>query len=98
MTIAIVCGPADVAFDECICCGGSATLGGTSEPVIGPTGLRYCSLDCHDEWEDYLATLAEKRAAICRVCGSDNGVCVTSYPDIDGTEVAWNHTYERTGP
>lgn len=47
-------------FDECCCCGGSATLAGTQEAIPGSSpSLRYCSVECHDDWEDHLA---EQRA------------------------------------
>lgn len=60
--------------DECCCCGGSATLGGTQDAVPGSVpSLRYCSLECHDEWEDFLAEQAQQRsAAWCDMCGYDN--------------------------
>ena len=66
---AIVC--MDVCGDTCCGCGGSATLGGTQEAIPGssPT-LRYCSIACHDEWEDELAHRAELRAC-CPLCGFD---------------------------
>lgn len=45
--------------DECCCCGGSASLGGTQDPVPGSRpSLQYCSVECHDDWEDFLATQA----------------------------------------
>lgn len=34
--------------DECQCCGGSASLGGTQQPLVTDIGT-YCSTDCHDE-------------------------------------------------
>ena len=68
------CDAADVGvLDECCCCGGSATLGGTQEAVIGSVpSLRYCSTECHDEWEDHLLTLAGSRNT-CSTCGYDCG-------------------------
>lgn len=58
-------------FDECCCCGGSATLGGTVEAVIGSQrSLRYCSIECHDDWENFLAEQRE-RVTCCPSCGYD---------------------------
>jgi hypothetical protein len=60
--------------DTCCCCGGSASLGGTQHPIPGSVpSLRYCSMECHDDWEDYLARQAEWRASDwCPSCGFDN--------------------------
>jgi hypothetical protein len=37
--------------DECQCCGGSASLGGTQEALRTDIGV-YCSAECHDEIRD----------------------------------------------
>lgn len=61
----------DICGDTCCCCGGSATLGGTQEAIVGSAAtLRYCSIECHDEWEDHLASERE-RMACCPSCGFD---------------------------
>lgn len=69
-----MCGPDDVAPDTCCCCGGSASLGGAQEPVPGSVpALRYCSMECHDDWENYLAGMREWAATnFCPACGFDN--------------------------
>lgn len=78
MTVDAVFLCTDICSDTCCCCGGSATLGGTQEAIVGssPT-LRYCSTECHDEWEDYLAAGWE-RLECCPVCGFD---CKEHAPD-----------------
>ena len=60
-----LCDANDVGMaDTCCCCGGSASLGGTQHPIPGSVpALRYCSIDCHDDWEDYLAERSERAAA-----------------------------------
>ena len=72
--VIIICGPDDVAKDTCCCCGGSASLGGTQFPIPGSVpSLSYCSLECHDDWENYLAEQDEKRVTNwCSMCGYDN--------------------------
>jgi len=58
-----LCTAEDIGLaDSCCCCGGSASLGGTQDPVPGSVpSLRYCSIDCHDEWEGVLADREERR-------------------------------------
>ena len=62
--------------DTCCNCGGSASLGGTQPPIPGSRqSLRYCSVKCHDEWENRLVERAEaqdRRLACCPECGFDN--------------------------
>jgi hypothetical protein len=63
-----LCTAADIGLaDTCCLCGGSASLGGTQDPIPGSVpSLRYCSTECHDEWEDELARRreqAERQAA-----------------------------------
>jgi hypothetical protein len=57
---------------ECACCGGSATLGGRQEAIPGSAPiLRYCSVECHDEWEDHLAQRGAPDGKTCESCGYD---------------------------
>lgn len=64
MTV-IVC--ADLG-SECACCGGSVGR----DPIPSPRGLRYCSVECFDDWEEYLDQQDRARAAEwCPTCGYD---------------------------
>jgi RES domain-containing protein len=59
---------------ECACCGGSADLGGRSDPIPSPRGtaLIYCSTECFDAWEEHLDEQDRLRAAAwCPTCGYD---------------------------
>jgi len=58
--------------DECLNCGGSASLGGTQEPVVSDRG-RFCSEDCAADAEEF-AQRAKREAASswCPSCGFDN--------------------------
>lgn len=76
----IVC--TSTGYDECCCCGGSATLGGTQEAIPGSSrSLRYCSIECHDSWEDFLATERE-RFTYCPSCGYDCGEHADDCPTL----------------
>jgi hypothetical protein len=68
----IVCDARDVGvYDECVCCGGSATLGGTQE-ALTVNGRRYCSEDCAADWEAFLRHQDKVRAEDwCPTCGYD---------------------------
>lgn len=69
MTI-IVCKPLK---PSCWCCDSTYPQG--DEMIVLPNGRVYCSVDCHDDWEDYLARQDEAdrlRKALCPECGYDN--------------------------
>lgn len=56
---------------ECWCCGGSVYAeGGPFDP-----DPRYCSQDCHDDWEAHLydqQVAHARRFGCCPECGFDN--------------------------
>lgn len=55
---------------ECTACGGALP----PEPIPSARGsaLRYCSVDCHDDWEQHLDDEASRLAsAWCPTCGYD---------------------------
>jgi hypothetical protein len=57
--------------DECLNCGGSASLGGTQEPLRADHGT-YCSLDCHDEAVEFAARMKHRLwSDYCPSCGFD---------------------------
>lgn len=61
--------------DECVNCGGSATLGGTQEALVTDHGT-FCSTDCHDEAAEFAdrakRAVENSRVYACRDCGLDN--------------------------
>jgi hypothetical protein len=56
--------------DECQNCGGSASLGGTQEPIVCGVGT-YCSMECHDESLDFMER-TKRISDWCPACGYDN--------------------------
>lgn len=51
----------------CWCCDYRAR-----DPIRTPEGRVYCSLDCHDSWEEHLAEQERLRSADwCPTCGYD---------------------------
>ena len=78
-----LCTAEDVGLKGVCCnCGGYS-----SDPIPGSVpALVYCSLECHDEWEDYLDRRNEEsawRLACCPRCGFDNS---EHAPDCDAGE------------
>lgn len=60
-----LCNASDVGMkDVCCCCGGWVYAAGNLHPVPGSVpALVYCSLECRDDWEDFLAAQDAQRAA-----------------------------------
>jgi hypothetical protein len=70
----IACTADDIGVrDECCCCGGWIYAAGNKESIVGSVpSLRYCSIECHDDWEDFLAEQKQHfDAAWCPTCGYD---------------------------
>jgi hypothetical protein len=57
--------------DECLNCGGSASLGGTQEPVVSTRG-NFCSEDCAADAEEMAQREKRRRDDWCPSCGFDN--------------------------
>lgn len=59
-------------YDECLNCGGSATLGGTQMPILSDRG-RFCSEDCAADAEGFAQRDRAWHASDwCPSCGFDN--------------------------
>jgi hypothetical protein len=59
----MLCNASDCGMAEtCMCCGGWIYAAGNLAPIPGsaPT-LQYCSQECHDDWEGYLADREQRR-------------------------------------
>lgn len=56
--------------NDCCCCGGS--LGPHPVPSARGKALRYCSVECHDAWEEHLDEQNKQRSEQwCPTCGYD---------------------------